>query len=131
MSIVEIVKNHPNFAPALEGYVSLYEQTRCYGGPEEGGWWYTVYRFLGGIPCKTEAEASRLRAVLEDEAEKLAREANRARKEEFEFRYGRDPIAEIEDDFCSGESIDEKFLVTVETVAGEMDNSKEPPPHWE
>lgn len=21
-------------------YVNVYEITRCYGGPEEGGWWY-------------------------------------------------------------------------------------------
>ena len=23
-------------------YVSLYETSRAYGGPEEGGWWYTI-----------------------------------------------------------------------------------------
>jgi hypothetical protein len=27
-------------------YVSLYESERVYGGPEEGGWWYTVYNHI-------------------------------------------------------------------------------------
>ncbi len=27
-------------------YVSLYEVDRCYGGPEEGGWWYDAYHLL-------------------------------------------------------------------------------------
>jgi len=26
---------------------SAYKIERCYGGPEEGGWWYDNYQYLG------------------------------------------------------------------------------------
>lgn len=29
-----------------EYYVNGYERTERYGGPQEGGWWYSVYRFV-------------------------------------------------------------------------------------
>jgi hypothetical protein len=29
-------------------WVSLYEETQQYGGPEEGGWWYTHYELSNG-----------------------------------------------------------------------------------
>jgi len=28
-------------------YVTTYKKTQCYGGPEEGGWWYDVYVAVG------------------------------------------------------------------------------------
>jgi hypothetical protein len=27
-------------------YVNAYERTERYGGPEEGGWWYSVFEFV-------------------------------------------------------------------------------------
>tara|TARA_R100001230_G_C5557613_1_gene83245 strand:+ start:28 stop:360 length:333 start_codon:yes stop_codon:yes gene_type:complete len=27
-------------------YVNMYRTSRCYGGPEEGGWWYTQGEFI-------------------------------------------------------------------------------------
>ena len=30
-------------------WTSYYETSRNYGGPEEGGWWYTTYRYCGAI----------------------------------------------------------------------------------
>lgn len=27
-------------------FISVYEVDRCYGGPEEGGWWYDSYEWL-------------------------------------------------------------------------------------
>jgi hypothetical protein len=29
-----------------ENLISLYEIERCYGGPEEGGWWYDFYELV-------------------------------------------------------------------------------------
>jgi len=46
-------------------YVNVYEKGRAYGGPEEGGWWYTVHESLG---CEwsttTKDEAIELAASL-------------------------------------------------------------------
>ena len=35
----------PSWAKEHKGkfYVNCYETYRCYGGPEEGGWWYTAW----------------------------------------------------------------------------------------
>lgn len=33
-------------------YVTAYEVTRHYGGPEEGGWWFNHYEVLATIPVK-------------------------------------------------------------------------------
>lgn len=30
-------------------YVSVYRVYRCYGGPEEGGWWYDTYERITSV----------------------------------------------------------------------------------
>jgi hypothetical protein len=45
--------------------VALYEIDRCYGGPEEGGWWYgcgELRRVLRVAPCEDAACAVAARA---------------------------------------------------------------------
>ena len=45
--------------------VALYELDRCYGGPEEGGWWYdcgTLARVLRVVPIEDAAYAVGARA---------------------------------------------------------------------
>lgn len=43
-------------------YMNVYESTRVYGGPEEGGWWYTrnecVYTFASSDECSIMTECS-------------------------------------------------------------------------
>lgn len=38
--------------------LTLYSVTRCYGGPEEGGWWYDWYEHVRSFrpmkPCRVE-----------------------------------------------------------------------------
>ena len=41
--------NNPNINP-LYLYVNAYAVSRCYGGPEEGGWWYDSGRPLASVP---------------------------------------------------------------------------------
>lgn len=33
-------------------YFAVYEVSRCYGGPEEGGWWYDDGRVLGAFKLR-------------------------------------------------------------------------------
>jgi hypothetical protein len=33
-------------------YVNVYAVERCYGGPEEGGWWYDWYDCIETYPCR-------------------------------------------------------------------------------
>ena len=46
-------------------HLSAYTVEQCYGGPEEGGWWYSWYTFQGAKRYETTeaAEAARDRLV--------------------------------------------------------------------
>jgi hypothetical protein len=35
----------------VNGYLNIYRIERHYGGPEEGGWWYTWIECIGSVPC--------------------------------------------------------------------------------
>jgi hypothetical protein len=35
-------------------YISVYSVGQAYGGPEEGGWWYTTYEHEASIPFEAE-----------------------------------------------------------------------------
>lgn len=49
-------------------YVNAYSVARCYGGPEEGGWWYDAGEPLASVPVESdedeERERERLRALF-------------------------------------------------------------------
>lgn len=40
------------------GWVTAYEVDRCYGGPEEGGWWYDTGRVLESVPVDLNDDAA-------------------------------------------------------------------------
>lgn len=52
--------------------VGIYEVERCYGGPEEGGWWYDWYTLSDFVCCSNNATAKKvcehLRAGIENES---------------------------------------------------------------
>lgn len=41
-------------------YVNIYQLSRNYGGPEEGGWWYDSGSPVGAIPCESYTEAEEI-----------------------------------------------------------------------
>lgn len=47
-------------------FVTVYEKIRCYGGPEEGGWWYTVYETQYCKVCSSKKTALREQERLMD-----------------------------------------------------------------
>ncbi|AIW03169.1 hypothetical protein CPT_Mater234 [Bacillus phage Mater] len=47
-------------------YVNVYLVERCYGGPEEGGWYYNHYECIEVFPVRNIA-ADTMLSVLEDE----------------------------------------------------------------
>jgi hypothetical protein len=46
-------------------YVTAFEVSRNWGGPEEGGWWYDSGVPLASIPCRTEVEVDEAKERLE------------------------------------------------------------------
>lgn len=61
-----------DLAPAY--WVTLYRVCLCYGGAEEGGWWYTTREALCSLPIPASSEA----AQTEIEAAQVAALINRA-----------------------------------------------------
>ena len=45
-------------------YMNVYRVDRCYGGPEEGGWYYDTGEPIASIPFENEHEGKRLRLEL-------------------------------------------------------------------
>ena len=60
-------------------YVNVYLTDRCYGGPEEGGWWYDCKVVQEVLRCKDEAHA---KIVYERKLEEY-KEENRNRRSDI------------------------------------------------
>lgn len=87
-------------------YVNVYEVTREYGGPEEGGWWYNDY------------ECIYTEKVEKEQAEKTK---NKLRAEYGEYSYG--------DIYSAAGGME--IVVLVEDEEGERDTGKVGAPRWE
>ena len=46
-------------------FINIYRTTRCYGGAEEGGWYYTQGEFIQSFGMYSEKRASRVRQVVQ------------------------------------------------------------------
>ncbi len=121
---------HPDFVESQKCYVSIYEKNQAYGGPEEGGWWHTTYKLMGSVPFLSGEAAEAYLEQAKAQAAGLQREANQQFREYYDSRFS--DSDDIQDDFCVGESASaDEYLVRIEDVLGELDNSDEPIPHWE
>lgn len=61
-SYIEYTLVEPHLVSVAPWYVGVYEVYRCYGGPEEGGWWYDAGEAIHSETAETEDEAQ---AILE------------------------------------------------------------------
>ena len=41
-------------------YLNIYEVGKAYGGPEEGGWWYSTGEFIFGVKLPSEVNAGEI-----------------------------------------------------------------------
>ncbi len=71
--------------------VTVYESTRCYGGPEEGGWWYTHREAAESFIFSSRRKAKVFLRVLED----LREERDRARRDGYD-RHNESCLAHAE-----------------------------------
>jgi hypothetical protein len=57
------------YGEKLNGYyVSVYQIENLYGGPEEGGWWYDWYTYLGAVYHETEDAAEKAAEKTREQA---------------------------------------------------------------
>lgn len=52
-------------------FVNVYEIARCYGGPEEGGWYYDCGDVVESFPVKRGKQAKRLQRQLQKDCKKI------------------------------------------------------------
>jgi len=79
-TVIETIEDYEAFMIEILGifpegtvrHVNAYLTTRHYGGPEEGGWWYNHYEFIGGIVVDNQkdeyAAHKRLEELYDDRA---------------------------------------------------------------
>jgi hypothetical protein len=129
-AVSTLVMNHPAFVRVEPCWVSVYRESRHYGGAEEGGWWYTRTALVGSVAFLSREEAEAYLATAEKQAAELQHSENANFRRAYLSRYGN--AIEIEDDFCAGETCSaDEYEVVIEEVRGERDNTREEVPHWE
>ena len=124
-ALVEKIKAAPDFEAGSPCFLSVYEVGECYGGPEEGGWWYSAHGYEGSIPCASRAEAELLRERLEAEVN--------AEREPFRPAYaalGEEPSSSYPEGYIpSGWCAESKYRVLIEDRRGEHESHGRP--HYE
>lgn len=131
MNTSDIILKHPEFQTSKPVWVSVYESQSVYGGPEEGGWYHTYNRHVGGVRFLSRQEAEAYVETAEQQAAALNSQANRAFGQWYDRRHN-DPCEDVEDDFCCGEATGpDDHWVVIEDVRGHLDNTNDPIPRWE
>ena len=103
-------------------YVSLYERSPFYGGPQEGGWWGEDTTLVSTIRCADEAEAYELCERVQLMAKRLTTEAQN--------EHGRTCLRECEwleargldSDYLGEVDGPNSYFVVVESRCGENEN---------
>jgi len=134
-NLLNVLRGNPEFEKALPCWVSIYLIERCYGGPEEGGWWWTRCELEGGIPFVTEADANAYLATQRAEIAARNKDQQTVHARAFE-------CLPDEDEVCCPQDAGEGYIPTgwgdggdyeivVEFKLGAMDNSQQGRPHYE
>lgn len=104
--------------PAEKNYVSLYQDTSYYGGPEEGGWWGSDTVLVAYQEAATDEEAEAMVRQVRQLAEQLSAEAkdifNRQCLAETQWLEARG----LDDDFLREVDGEQRFWVTTEHTPG-------------
>ena len=133
-ALANYVAQQPTFSKPTRAFVSIYRSHRCYGGPEEGGWWYTVMVFEGGLPFISREDAEQWLETAKVEIERRNREEAPARARAMAALPDCDaePLPDAGEGYIPvGWDDGGKLEILVEDVMGESDTSQNPRPHYE
>jgi hypothetical protein len=75
-------------------FVGVYLVDRCYGGPEEGGWWYDAGELVRQTAVATRADAEALRTKLADRYPRTGASSNVHGGEDYAIHIDLQPHAE-------------------------------------
>lgn len=104
--------------PPEKVYITVYESHDCYGGPEEGGWWYSVSYAKESFACSSEEQANAIRQEMlafADELNKLSKDShNRQMAESLEWLEARG----LDADFLPEPDGEDHIWIAVELYPG-------------
>lgn len=109
--------------------VSIYGIAQCYGGPEEGGWWYDHLRLEAYRICKTEEEARETKRQMREFVDQKNEEYKANKYRHYEALPDPD---EYPDPSCNegyiptGWSDGEEFEIITENYPGENETQGRP-----
>ena len=128
------IQGEPDFKKASPVFVSIYNRAQCYGGPEEGGWWYDVYSLQGGKPFATREEAEIWLEAAKQEIERMNEESAPARWRAMASLPDCDnePLPDSGEGYIPrGWDDGGELEILIEDTLGQLDNTREPRPHYE
>jgi len=134
ITLEQIILNDPETTKATPAFVSVYSHGQCYGGPEEGGWWYDVVKLVGSRRFPTMEQAKAYLQAMEAEVERGNKEAAPARARAFASLPDNDeePLPDAGEGYIpAGWSDGGKLFVQIEEQQGQSDNSDQPRPHYD
>ncbi len=126
-NIKDLVEEH---GEKLDGYfVSMYSIERCYGGPEEGGWWYDWYVYVGASYHETREQADEAANKALDRTKNANRESKRDRDVAYaNIPEGNSPYLDTEGYIPTGWGDGGELTVHVEQYPpGELAKNQERP----
>ena len=100
-------------------WVSFYEAAQCYGGPEEGGWYYDRLTLIDSTECTTMGEVAAARRKYAGREHDQTRIIQRAANEALAAEHHFDRVTGEPDDLHLGEHVGGRAVYYVESVRGE------------
>src|SRR5262245_24713944 len=79
-------------------WVNVYDVSRCYGGPEEGGWWFDAGTCEAAHPCYSDEDANVLVEALKRVYDGRRQEDRNGGIGRYSVLGGGDIVIVIEDD---------------------------------
>lgn len=129
--LADLIRANEEFREAKPCFVSIYRTEQCYGGPEEGGWWYDVTVLDGSVPFASHEAAEEWMEAAKSQVETINAEEQPDRNRAMANLPDIETAYHDEGYIPQGWGDGGKLWITIEDKAGESDNSREPRPHYE
>ena len=95
-------------------YVTVYSKSEEYGGPEEGGWWYTQYHPVETKRCRKKRQVREWERKFEDRFCSLSTGASRMVGFDSSVRV--DPMEDLDPNDDRGVIYGTDYVVVVESI---------------
>ena len=124
-SLIDEVERAPVFNRGRV-WVSFYEAAQCYGGPEEGGWYYDTLTLIDSTECTSMSEVASAKRKYSGREHDQTRIIQRAANEALAADHHFDRVTGEPEDLHLGEHVGGRAVYYVESVKGEHERHDRP-----